>query len=479
MPRFFGRQRYVNYTLPEAVVLIQEMDAWYDAKDISTGDEQTLANRNNGAQSLTRGSTGSSDANDPRFLPYTDADGIYAHFWDINDNHIYSDAFATPSASSFVIEVDFALTDVTAAAQGLACQYITGGGGNRAWGLRANSGVMNMYLSDDGSANDVLTSNASLNGVGISNGQRIRIKCTVGLNVGGATADYEYSTDGGSNYTALGTQVTDVSATYTQIYQASIRMIVGARYGTQTGGGTSFETPDGKIYGVWIDGVKQFDPSVIDTTSDPDAGQTSWTQSSPARTWTVSRGGDAYQTTIVTRPVMVFDGVDDYLQLVSGNDPTFTKSSGDFTGVIAMRYWTTPSGSKRMFSWESGASDGLYSHLTSGNAPAIICGDGSSTAARTHATALTSGRLSVAAITVEDGVGRIYQDEAGFDATTADIAGLAGTVTHGTGRYGSRGYTVQNEFTGEVFFLAVDDAKAFNEDEIDLISQKIRAGTYT
>jgi hypothetical protein len=72
---------------------MQTAESWYDAKDISTGSEQTLPNRGTGSDTAQRGSTTGSDANDPTF---TTGSPNYIAF-DGTDDYIQLPASATPT----------------------------------------------------------------------------------------------------------------------------------------------------------------------------------------------------------------------------------------------------------------------------------------------------------------------------------------------------------------------------------------------
>ncbi|MCP5008061.1 MAG: hypothetical protein GY941_29615, partial [Planctomycetes bacterium] len=71
----------------------------------------------------------------------------------------------------------------------------------------------------------------------------------------------------------------------------------------------------------------------IDTTTDHDAGQTSFTCTT-GQTVTVNRATSGLVTAIVTRPVALLDGSDDYIQLpADAPTPTFTATTGKYTIV--------------------------------------------------------------------------------------------------------------------------------------------------
>ena len=95
------------------------------------------------------------------------------------------------------------------------------------------------------------------------------------------------------------------------------------------------------------------------------------------------------------------------------------------------------------------------------------------TAVRTH----TPGRLTALAMITEVGQMRAYADNLGLTGDVA-LSGITGTPTHNTPRTMNSAWTDFLPSTAETFAY-LRFTRALDLAELDLISAKLRAGTYS
>jgi hypothetical protein len=135
--------------------------------------------------------------------------------------------------------------------------------------------------------------------------------------------DFDYSIDGGVTWTAIGAQQSQASAAgfFNGAYD---RYVWGQRVATVRG--------EAKLIGLemWADGTKYHDIQPTDI----DASNQAAITSTLGNTWTVTRATSGYTTTLVTEPMFVLDGVDDYLEVAHHAD---LDADNDFTALIAYR----------------------------------------------------------------------------------------------------------------------------------------------
>jgi len=446
--------------------------AWYDAKDLTTAME-TLPNRiTPTADPAIRGSADDDTLNNPTFLAHNGSN--YVYFPEVALNGVYSDAFATP-VGDFTVIWDGVLDDLTGATtRGLVCQYCTGTN-LRAWSLALSaSGLITVYLSIDGTAN--VTTNSTINiSTAVAAGQRFQLKAVFDFDAGGATVTYTVSTDDGVTFNAF-EAVSVPTVTATQIYQASVPMNIGARYATGATGTGATEVLGGIVYSVTIEGVEQFAPGDdIDTSADPDAGQTGWTGGS--RTWTVQRATSGLTTAVVTRPVMLFDGTDDYLQLPASDTPGFSKAAGEFAAIVAYRKHYTTTSADRILSFESAADDGVYLAFDANDDVGTYYGDGTAVSS-IQATDVVDGDLSIAAMSIPATTVAAYTSAGGLSTPTAK-SGVTTEAAFGAGRVASQGFAVSALPGGlEVFAVVVFASNNPTTAQLQNVQQRLLSGTY-
>lgn len=228
-----------------------------------------------------------------------------------------------------------------------------------------------------------------------------------------------------------------------------------------------------------IDGTTVLDVNPandIDTTSDPDAGQSSFTATT-GQTVTVNRGTSGLTTAVVTRPVALLDGTDDYIQLPASDTPTFTATTGKHTFVVCFRKpVANASGSKRFLSFEGAVNDGVHLFIDpSDNIDALV--GGASALKSISGGAHSEGTMTVAAVIIDDGTAYVYDSvngrSAGSDITTV------GTITFASGRVGSRAYTVADLHPFEFFNNLQFPGVALTEAQLDTLSATLIAGDYS
>lgn len=215
--------------------------------------------------------------------------------------------------------------------------------------------------------------------------------------------------------------------------------------------------------------------SDIDTSADPDAGQSSHV--SGGVTWTVARGSSGLKTAVVTRPVWLFDGVDDFVQLPSTDTPTFTPTTGKHTVIVAYRrHNVDASVYERLFSSESASNNGLhlFFELNSHTVRALVGGATTSTAV-TAGTG-TAGALEVVAAVVDTGTLRAYRFGTGLSSSVS-ITGV-GTITHSQPRLGCVPYGTSSLSEPGVVLCRSLPGVALTASELDAVATTIRRGFY-
>ncbi|MCP4960920.1 MAG: hypothetical protein GY925_16845, partial [Actinomycetia bacterium] len=218
-------------------------------------------------------------------------------------------------------------------------------------------------------------------------------------------------------------------------------------------------------------------PVDIDTSSDPDAGQTSFTCTT-GQTVTVNRATSGLVTAIVTRPVALLDGIATYVQLpADAPTPTATRAAGKHTAVFLLRKSATGANFDRFLSFETGTGvDGCY--LTQvGNQTAVYIGDGASSVSSLLTSTIPDNDLAVIGFVIDTGTIAAYYYGEGL-ATPTSFSGLASDPTFTAGRIGARGYAVQSLAELEFFDVVTFQDQAKTEAQLDVIAAKLLAGTY-
>ncbi len=291
-----------------------------------------------------------------------------------------------------------------------------------------------------------------------------------------STGDIDYSTAADaatepSSWDAVGTTV---AGTTDAIATNGVSLYVGSdEAGATPTGGIIHRV----IVRAAIDGADVLDVNLasdIDTTTDPDAGQTSFTATT-GQTVTVNRATSGLVTAIVTRHVALLDGSDDYIQLpADAPTPTFTATTGDYTVVVLFRSQIT--GTNRvLWSSQSAATDGAHIFVNaSGNFIARVYG--ATTNAADTLGVVDDGTMKVVALVQNSGTIYGYIGTGlGSGASTTGV----GTITHQQPRIGARADFVGNVMDVELFDVITYQNQAKTEAELDVIAADLLAGNYS
>lgn len=129
------------------------------------------------------------------------------------------------------------------------------------------------------------------------------------------------------------------------------------------------------IDGVVVSSVSATDkPAGVDTWTDPVSGQGLRLEST----------GGVTGARHVTESALVFDGVDDFLQLPASATPTATKTSGGYTFKIRVTLGTEHgSASSRLFSTEASNNNGVRLYVTGTGNLVLLVGDGPTNVSQT------------------------------------------------------------------------------------------------
>lgn len=478
-PSAIKNRARVDYT---PVELLQRANVWIDAKDITTGDEQTLPNRGTDGGTATIGSTTGSDTNDPVLLPHS------------GEHYIWMPG----SAGNRVTQTGATMADVAGTAD--VNQYFR---------VSVPSTVPNLN-----SVGGFWRDNASITDCG---GLRWQSAASIGLlwkdgslttrsvNVphGHAAGDvvwfrvrYVYADPTNANATKwyLDTSAEDVAhwsdvTTWTNLgtyahgsaealapTTPSLPWTVGnlpnvnnARNGIGSFYYGSFTVGGGAEQGVFAPA------NDINTSGDPDAGQSSWT-SSTGETWTVSRGTTGSRAHVVTRPVAVSDGVDDYMTIPF--TPSYTASAGALTVLWAGRIPTGMAAFDRLVSFESVSVNGLLIAVTSGAEKfGVWSGHGAASVNRqlTSGENVNDNKVRWCAAVVDNGTLAAYT----ADDSAAPIALSASDPSFLQGRVLGQAFTAGQSAPAAAGQVVVFDGVALSQNEIEAVANKIIAGSYS
>jgi hypothetical protein len=191
----------------------------------------------------------------------------------------------------------------------------------------------------------------------------------------------------------------------------------------------------------------------------------------------VNRSATGLKTAIVTRPVMLLDSVDDYIQLPASDTPTFTATTGKHTAVVMYRSHDNPAGARVLLDSRAGATSGwsIAEQLAAGAHRSVLYGaDGFETAV-TPARTADSG-LQVVASVIDDGSLVAYHHETGF-GSPGDVSGV-GAITYNPPRVGTTAYGLGGLPAVEIFAVLLFKDQALTETELDAIAAELIAGDY-
>jgi hypothetical protein len=313
---------------------------WIDAKDIRTGLEQSLPNRMESfPNSAQRGSTSGVDSNDPLFRPH---DGRhYVYFPGNLDSFVSGPTYNIAGATTLGMVVDFGPDGLPDVPSGFACPA----------GLATSVDGILQYvgpskaLTTFGTADSV--SNTWAAGPTVPAGTRY-VRSTFRVNV---DVEVETSIDGTTWVPYQTTPATGQPASIpgpTNTVPIAVGRVSYAGAWSYLGSIRKVEfLVDGAV-------VRTYDPATqIDTSSNPNAGQTSFGG------WNVNRAAEGLKTAVVTESIILPDGVNDFTQLPASDTPTFTATTGKHTQIVCGR-WNDDALplNPRLWSSESGSANG-------------------------------------------------------------------------------------------------------------------------
>lgn len=188
-------------------------------------------------------------------------------------------------------------------------------------------------------------------------------------------------------------------------------------------------------------------------------GQTSWACTT-GQTVTVNRSTSGLATAVVTRPILLLDGSDDYVQLPAGDTPHVTNSTGSFSMLVLTRSFTSHTGIVLSTDVTQDTGIAAYVHTDlSWHTRVGAFGQGESTRAPGAGTVF-NGTLRALGMVVTPGspsTSKAYERQAGF-GTAANIT--ANPVTHNPPRVGTRAYNTSLPLKGEVASIVLYNGAA-------------------
>ena len=316
---------------------------WYDARDISTGAEQTLPNRGTaGAETIQRGSTAGVDTNDPVFLPW---DGEpYAYLPGAVSNYVSTpDSAALDITGDIDVRVKVKLDDWTPAAAFYLIGKSTAAGSQRSWYLVIETGgTVKIYWSTDGALPTATTQEESSVAVPFADGETGWVRVTLDVDNGAADSDCTfYTSTDGETWTQLGT--VQNSGGTTSIFSSSAIVEIGSLNAGGLVAATPFYVFEAQIYdGIAGTLVADYQPNGTGASGE---------------TWTVNRSTTGLQTAFVDRPKILLDGTDDYLVMHSNTALTYQAASGQDSAFVLVQMHTTVD-NDRAYSGTTGSNDG-------------------------------------------------------------------------------------------------------------------------
>lgn len=405
------------------------------------------------------GSTAGSDTNDPVRLPHDGTDYVWLP-GTIGNSISKSGDMATTGVSTTDVQFERLSTDTSGSTRWAS--HFSPAGARFYWDIQAGGYALTLTKDSDGTGFSVPLPFASIN---VRPCHRLVVDWDHnGANIPRVTGYYADETDGNPTWVSIG------SANF----PSAVRRPAGVNTFDIGNIGSAF-TSRGLLrsFTVRNDGVIVPGLSFNAADAGPDD---QLTITSGGDDWTVNRPATGLKTTVVTRPVAVLDGVDDYLQLPASATPSFTATTGKHTVVVAFRKHGVATGSERLYSSESASNNGLYLYVNSATRTVAALVGGTTTTAFRICGSYSDGELTVVAVIVDDGTLRGY-GPVGYTATVSTTG--VGTITHDPPRIGSRADVVASDSNCEFFAVLDYPGVALTEAELDLIAAKLIAGSYS
>ena len=425
-------------------------EAYYTASSGTAGDQvfvDQLGNHND----LERGSTTSTDSNDPRHLKESEA-FIFSPGTTDNDFSVPDEA-ALDITGDIDVRIKVALPDYTNRNEDLVGKW--GVALNNSWVFRiTSSGTLTFVWSINGSSTTWHTSTAA---VPTTDGDTVWLRATLDVDTGASTNEAKfYTSTDGSSWNQLGATVTGSGTT--SIFSGTADVLFCdalTSYNPLTGNVFAAQVYDG------IDGTKVLD---IDVGTDNSAGsQTSFTATT-GQTVTLNRSSTGNKLIYVPADVGVWqgDGTDDYLVFPS----TAAPPAGSHTIVMAYRrFGTSANANARPYSSESAANDGTMLTPQSNNILRARFGGATTSVTSTASSAFSEGEVVTIAAIYDSGADTIEAwDSTNGRAASASTTGV-GTVTHSTApKIGVRAYNTSVPDTADVFSVVIFESALSDED---------------
>lgn len=179
-------------------------------------------------------------------------------------------------------------------------------------------------------------------------------------------------------------------------------------------------------------------------------GQTSWTCTT-GQTVTVNRSTSGLTTAVVTRPLLMLDGTDDYIQLPAEDTPTFTATTGAMTNLVVFRRHNATTGNPIYWSSESASNNGALMYYNTSPVLVVAVNDGTGIVLQTRSYVTDSNVQAFGGIW-NNGSLSAYLFGSGVSATSSYAAKTG--LTHAAPRIGTRANVVSNPNDGGILAFA-------------------------
>lgn len=438
-------------------LLYEEATAWYSTRSLSSTDQQSLPNLvNSAADDAQMGSTTGSDTNDPTRFPHDGTNYVWhPGVGSAAAVRIASGFSAWPSIAN-VVRLEGGLIYDGLAATGnpralIMRHWVAGGLGV----LAIEDGLVNFWV--DRSAGDLFIKGGdTLDTLGYAAGDYVYVAGEHTFSTGETTLYHRPSEE--DEWEPIYTSTVAASAPSQFPPSDLLPYVVG---------GNATSDPCRVFHSkAIIDGatVLEFQPEDI-----VDSGASSFTTTS-GHTATVLRGTSGLITTVVTEPVLVTDGSDDYVLLP--DTPTLTASTGEKTVLAVLRMHGAANAFDRIWSAEDSNNDGMSLRMSIGTRTFRAHMGGSSASVTPIGGTLVDGQVCAVGGRWDDGtlVAYVYGD--GTKASTPYTG--VGTISYRPARLGNAAYAASQPFTGELFEVVEWD-RALTEAELDAVAEYLGA----
>lgn len=427
-------------------LVLPEATAYWKATDYDAANDRLTDLAGNGLHARL-GSAVGADTNDPLRLVYSGEKYLYSAA--SNNKVVVPDSPAISISGDIDMRMRVALPDWTPSGTVTLADF-DDGGSNRAWGLRITAaGRVNVFLSNDGTTLDQVTSSSPLSDV-VANDVPVWLRWTWRQSDGRLQFLWhpdQATAPAAAEYTQLGV---DSTVPIASIFDANASLDVGITEGRYY----YFDLRNG------IDGtvVASFDAN-SSTLVEPYA---TWTDPQ-GNVWNFNRPASGRKLAVVDRTMLLF-GTDDYLEVP--DDALLDFAAGDsFTAVALLRRYGSPSATHTLFAKKAaaGASTGWRLAVDTSKRAQGSVSDGTVNTQAVSA-ALPDGVLTLASVVRNVGADTVqaFADGTGGTATADATTGtLANAEVMRAGRLSGAG-TEYGDFVfvaGAVFRRALSAAE--------------------